>query len=295
MRRVSHRPDYAPLTSREILRRAEKKRTYVRMFVFSLLTAICLFMAYTLYHFTHRGDLTRQWEQAFNTFKKLTLDLGIVLKHVNIEGQTETPEDQILSILGLEKGSALISLNPAEVKEKLEELPWVYEARVERRFPDAININIVEKLPMALWQQEGVIYLIDHEGKVIEGAEIKKYNQLPLLVGEGATQAAPAFFDFIYSEESLKNLVTSAVRIGNRRWDVHLKNNIVVKLPEKNPEIAWTQLALINQEHQLLGRDVAMLDFRLSDRIIVKMHNEDQKVDDIQKSDVTNPSTKINT
>lgn len=295
MRQIG-RSDYQPLNSRTILMRAEKKRKYIRAFIFSILTGAALIAAYTLYEFTHKGELTKRWEQTYQVFHDFTRDMGMVLNHIHIEGQIETSEAEIRKTLAMEQGEALISLNPAEVKKKLEKLPWVYEALVERRFPDTIHVTITEKLPMALWQQDGVIHLIDHEGKVIEGASVKKYTKLPLLVGDFAPHAAPAFFDFISSEETLHNQIASAVWIGNRRWDVHLKNNVVIKLPEKNPEIAWAQLALIQQEHHLLDRDVAMLDFRLSDRIIVKMQNEDQKkIDDIRKSDVTNNTLKINT
>lgn len=295
MRQIG-RSDYPPLNSRAILMRAEKKRKYIRYLMLTLLTVMGAFAAYTLYQFTHKGELTKRWQQSYQAFTNFTLDMGFVLKDIQIEGRIETARTDIDKALALTIGEPLISINPSLAKEKLEELPWVYEALVERRFPDTIMVKLTEKLPMALWQHEGVIHLVDHEGKIIEGAEVKKYNRLPLLVGDFASAAAPALFDFLSSEITLHNKVISAVWVGERRWDIHLKNHTVIKLPEKNPEIAWAQLALIQEEHHILDREVAMLDFRLSDRIIVKMQNEDQKkINDIRKSDVTNNRHKINT
>ncbi|MDP1975591.1 MAG: cell division protein FtsQ/DivIB, partial [Alphaproteobacteria bacterium] len=95
----------------------------------------------------------------------------------------------------------------------------------------------------------------------------------------------------------LKSLIASAVIIGKRRWDLHLKNGMIVKLPENNASAAWTQLALLDQEHKLLDRDIAIIDFRLPDRLIIKMASPNTPIETIPNkttTDIKPPKARFN-
>ena len=64
--------------------------------------------------------------------------------------------------------------------------------------------------------------------------------------------------------------VKAAVRVGGRRWNLRLKNDIDVRLPEENAAKAWSRLAEYEKTHRVLERDVQILDLRLPDRLIVR-------------------------
>ena len=71
-------------------------------------------------------------------------------------------------------------------------------------------------------------------------------------------------------EPRLARQVISAVRVGKRRWNVEFRNGIQVRLPEADPHSAWRRLARLDARHQLLARDVRMIDMRLPDRLILR-------------------------
>jgi len=68
----------------------------------------------------------------------------------------------------------------------------------------------------------------------------------------------------------LMRRVKAAVRVGGRRWNLRLEGDIDVRLPEDNAAAAWTRLAEYEKTHQVLERDVRILDLRLPDRLIVR-------------------------
>jgi cell division protein FtsQ len=58
--------------------------------------------------------------------------------------------------------------------------------------------------------------------------------------------------------------------VGQRRWNIHLKGGIDVRLPEDEANNAWARLADYHKSHRVLDKDVTVLDLRIPDRLIVK-------------------------
>jgi cell division protein FtsQ len=52
---------------------------------------------------------------------------------------------------------------------------------------------------------------------------------------------------------------------------VILNNGIEAMLPEKDPEAALVQLVALDDESGLLNREIAAVDLRLSDRLVVRL------------------------
>ena len=71
--------------------------------------------------------------------------------------------------------------------------------------------------------------------------------------------------------------VAAAVRVGGRRWTLHLDNGIDVELPEEKLQEAWAQLAQLERTNRLLARDVQVVDMRLPDRLVVRVTPEPPK------------------
>ncbi len=63
----------------------------------------------------------------------------------------------------------------------------------------------------------------------------------------------------------------AAVRVGGRRWNVQLDDSIEVKLPEDDAAGAWTRLAEVERKQGILKRDLAAVDLRLPDRLVVTL------------------------
>ncbi|HEY5597270.1 MAG TPA: cell division protein FtsQ/DivIB [Kiloniellales bacterium] len=195
---------------------------------------------------------------------------GLSVEDVLVEGRKRTQSETILGTLGLARGAPILAFDPHLAKARLETLPWVREAAVERRLPNTVYLRLTEREPLALWQYEGKLSVIDRSGQVISGAPAAAFAKLPLLVGEDAPGNAQALLAILDSQPDLRVRVAAAVRVQGRRWNIRLDDGIDVRLPEAGAAAAWAELARLQREHEVLQRDVVTIDLRLPDRLIVR-------------------------
>jgi cell division protein FtsQ len=206
-----------------------------------------------------------------------TARLGLVVRDIRVEGRESTDRDAILSALGAATGTPMLAISPNLAKARLESLPWVRSAVVERRFPDTIYVRLVERKPLALWQHGGKIELIDREGAVIPVTKLDGFAKLPLVVGEHAPSHAAELIEMLATEPDLAARVSAAIRVGDRRWNLRIDNAIDVLLPAESPASAWAQLANLERSNAILKRDVQAVDVRLPDRLVLRMNPEPSK------------------
>ena len=199
-----------------------------------------------------------------------TATMGFRVNEVMVSGRQQTEREILVKALNVARGAPILAFDIADAKRRVEALPWVRASTIERMLPDTILISIVEREPLALWQLDSKLHLIDAEGEVILNDGLENYSDLLMVVGNGAETEALALIALIGTEPALMQQVKAATWIGSRRWNVHLKGDIVVRLPEDDAQSAWTRLAEYHKNHRVLDKNVTVLDLRIPDRLIVK-------------------------
>ena len=199
-----------------------------------------------------------------------TATMGFRVNEVMVSGRQQTEREILVKALNVARGAPILAFDIADAKRRVEALPWVRASTIERMLPDTILISIVEREPLALWQLDSKLHLIDAEGEVILNDGLENYSDLLMVVGNGAEIEALALIALIGTEPALMQQVKAATWIGGRRWNVHLKGDIVVRLPEDDAQSAWTRLAEYHKNHRVLDKNVTVLDLRIPDRLIVK-------------------------
>lgn len=216
------------------------------------------------------GAVERQVARFGDALLQTTAGSGFKVAEVLVEGRKRTARSTLLEILDVARGAPILAFDPHTAQHRLQALPWVARASVERRLPDLIYVRLQEREPIALWQERGRLSVIDDAGEVIDGAAPETFAHLPVLVGPDAPAHAAALLGMLAAEPDLGSKVIAAVRVQGRRWNLRLDNGIDVRLPEDGPGAAWAQLARIQREHGLLERDVTTIDLRLPDRLVVR-------------------------
>jgi cell division protein FtsQ len=164
-------------------------------------------------------------------------------------------------------------VNVANIRERLIQFGWIKDARVSRRLPDMLVIDIVERVPAALWQSRGQLALIDKEGVVLDRVQIDKMPDLPMVVGPGANAHSEELDRLMASVPTLKPQLASATWIGGRRWDLNFQSGETIALPEgtDDAERALAKFAKLDRSTGLLGRGVVRFDLRLPGKMIVRL------------------------
>lgn len=208
---------------------------------------------------------------ADNALHQILRDAGLSVRSITVAGRVQTEPRELLGAMNIPKNTSILHIDLAAVHSRIAALPWVREVRVSRSLPDAIHIDLIERHPVAIWQRNGKMVLVDGDGVEITEKDVAEYSDLPLIVGKGAPRAAGELIALLGAEPQLQRRVAAAVRVGERRWNLRLKDGIDVRLPEQDPVTAWRKLARYEENNGLLGRDVELVDLRLANRVVVRL------------------------
>jgi cell division protein FtsQ len=223
------------------------------------------------------GWADKQVTLVANRLIQITAQSGFRVRNVLVEGRVETKSGDILAALKAERGAPLLDIDVAAAKARLEGLPWIKSAEVERQLPDTLRVKVEERKPFALWQLGQRLSVIDREGVVIVKDNVGRFADRPLVVGEGAERRAAEILDLVASEPAISKAVDAAVLVSGRRWNLRLKGGIEVRLPEEGMDTAWHRLARMERETRLLNKAITAIDLRQTDRVIVGLTPEAAK------------------
>ncbi len=200
-----------------------------------------------------------------------TARLGLRVAQIDVEGRAKTPEPLLRAALGIAAGDPILGWSVDGARARIESIRWVLSATIERHLPDTIVVKLVERRPFAVWQHDGKFRLIDRDGQVVTDSDVADFaSQLPLVVGIGAPEAAASLLDALAAQPKIQARVVAAVRVGERRWNLRLKNGIDVLLPEGAVPQALARLAELQTTHALLDRPLQAIDMRLPDRFVFR-------------------------
>jgi cell division protein FtsQ len=202
---------------------------------------------------------------------------GFRITTVAINGRKQLTQDEVLAIGGVNGRSSLLFLDAEAVRGKLKANPWIGEATVLKLYPGQLQIDIVERSAFALWQQDGRLSVISDDGAVLEPYVSRRFVSLPLVVGKGAETRAKDFLALLARYPQVHAVTKAAVFVGERRWNLRLKDGLDVRLPENDVGNALASLSTLDKEDKLFSRDIVAIDMRLPDRLTVQLSDDAAK------------------
>lgn len=213
-----------------------------------------------------------------NTRNALANAAGFQITAVAVSGRKQLTQDEVLAVGGITSRSSLLFLDAATVRDRLKGDPWIADATVQKLYPGRLQIDLTERTPFALWQEDGRVSVIADDGTVLEPfARGSRFSSLPLVVGKGAQDEAHQFLDLLAQYPKVRDQVRAIVLVGSRRWNLRLANGMDIRLPEENVEKALVTLTKLDSEEQLLTRDIVAIDLRLPDRLTVQLSDDAAK------------------
>ncbi len=203
-------------------------------------------------------------------------DAGFRVKSVDIQGIRQMDPRPVYDIALDQKTTAMPLLDVSDIRNRLLQFGWVKDARVSRRFPDTLVIDIVERTPAALWQDDQRLSLIDAEGVVLDRVQVSRMPDLPLLIGKGANRHSIALEQLLDEAPALKAQLVSATWVGQRRWDLSFQSGETVSLPEGGAlaSAALVKFAKMDKSAGLLGRGILRFDLRIPGKMTVRLPRE---------------------
>ena len=196
---------------------------------------------------------------------------GFAVDDVRMAGNKETSDIDVLEKLELTGWTSLVGFDADAARERIAGLPWVESASVRKIYPDVLEVTIEERKAFAIWQHGRELSLIDSEGRIIAPFRQERFATLPLVIGRGANERAAEFLSRLDRVPGLAARTKALIRVADRRWDLRLENGIAIRLPEFGEDAAVDEIARLDREQGILSRDIAAVDMRLEDRLVVQL------------------------
>jgi len=197
-------------------------------------------------------------------------DMGFKVASIQLRGASPASERDIRQALQVAEGQPILGLDLEAMRTRVENVGWVSSAGVMRLLPDTLVVQVSERPRLAVWQSGGASSVIDAEGHVIPEADAARFPNLPLVVGQGAPEAAAAILPLVQTRPRLMARMEALVRVDRRRWDIRLKDGGLIQLPANGEDAALIQLDQLDQRARLLELGFARVDLRDPQMVAVR-------------------------
>ncbi|CAN5147641.1 cell division protein FtsQ [soil metagenome] len=206
---------------------------------------------------------------------------GFAVKRVEVTGIDRMDRLTVYAVALDQKSRAMPLVDLDKVRGELLQYGWIADARVSRRLPDTLVVDIVERKPSAVWQHEQQLSLIDDKGVVLEPVALNAMPDLPLVIGPDANVQATALTDLMSHAPRLKPMLAGATWVGNRRWDLRFQSGEVLALPEGEVPSAkaLAKFAAMDGLDRLLGRGFVRFDMRDPAKMFVRVSRDKATID----------------
>lgn len=203
----------------------------------------------------------------------LAADAGFEVQRVEVTGVDRMNELKVYERVLAERDRPMPLVDLGAIRADLLALSWVADARVSRKLPDTLSVDVIERTPRAVLAKPDRLVLIDGSGHELE--PITKANAKGMLrvSGPGAARQVAALETLLDAAPALKSQVTAAEWVGNRRWNLTFKTAQVLALPHGPDKAAGAlvQFARLDGVNRLIGGKVAAFDMRAPDRIYMRL------------------------
>lgn len=189
------------------------------------------------------------------------------IKGISVSGTNNLSTNDVINASGLKYEKNIFGLSVDQIRKNLEKMHWVKSATVKRVIPSNFEISIVERVPIAYWQDNDKLYLVDESG--VSMPTIKQFPSLPISRGANANKAIPQFVKLLKQFPLIEQQIVFCTFLGNRRWNIDINRGLLIKLPEENIAEALSILQRMGNKDGYFSSDIAVIDLRVPGRVII--------------------------
>ena len=248
---------------KSILNRRRKKIYFptILILLFFLITVI-----YILFFYDQK--IIKQFNSIIENYSdKYQYSLSVV----NINGLNNINKDEILNLIKPYKDSSIFLIPIKKIANKISQNNWVKSINIQSNYKDTIEINIDESKPIGIYTTGIQNILFSDDLKILENIanNEKRFSALIKFEGKNSLHESIKLIDSF--PDDFQQYVDKAFLINQRRWNLELKNSILLKLPENNIKEAlenYKKIYINFSNEELI--EIESIDLRMKKKIILK-------------------------
>lgn len=208
------------------------------------------------------------------------------VRGVTVAGGSDELQAEVRLTLDIQPGTSSLKLDVEELRHRVEALGAVESATVQFDPQGIMRVTVVERIAAVLFRgADKTLVMLDKGGVEIGLAGPRAdYPKLPVILGDGAPHRVGEVLELLAAAPEIVPRLRAFVRVGERRWDVVLDRDMLIKLPQSGSAEALSRIMALHYGEELLDRDIAVIDMRLPDRPALRMMPEAAETYQIRKA-----------
>ncbi len=195
------------------------------------------------------------------------------VRGVAVFGGSDKLQAEVRRTLDIQPGMSSLKLDVEELRYRAEALGAVEKATVQFDPQGTLRITVVERIAVVLFRYtDDALVMLDKNGVEIGPVERRAdHPDLPVIRGPGAQGRVGEVLALLAAAPSIVPRLRALIRVGERRWDLVLDRDMLIKLPETGSVEALSRIMALHYGEELLDRDIAVIDMRLPGRPTLRM------------------------
>ena len=187
------------------------------------------------------------------------------IKNIKISGLSEKENTKLLENIKKLNLENIFLIKRNQISEIINSNNLIENYEIFKKYPDSINIKIEKTNFLAKISRNGKIFLVGSNGKL---SDIKfSDRELPFIFGKPKISEFLEFNNIIEQSRFSLNEVKNLYFFPSKRWDLELKNNVILKLSKDHIKISLDQaFELLNDNN---FNDIKIVDARIKNQIIL--------------------------
>ena len=188
------------------------------------------------------------------------------IKEIKIENNLLLQTEDIIKSLKPIYNKNLVNLNYREIEEKLSKKTFIESFNIKKKYPNTLQIKIVEKKPIAILQNKKKKYFLSEKLDLIEFNNSKKYQKLPFILGE--KKKFKIFYNNLNEINFPLEIINKYTLYESNRWDIETINQKIIKLPVNNYVNSLKNY--LNLRTKKNFENYKVFDYRIENQLILK-------------------------
>jgi len=192
------------------------------------------------------------------------------LSKIEITNLNYISEKEILKYFDYFIGKSIFLVPIKQTAENILAIKWIKKISIKSDYKNTIKIFLKEEVPLGVYYNNDQKILFSNNLKILEIIDTKnKFSELLKFYGKNSIYNSNELL--LALDDNFEKILESAIFVENRRWNLKLNNQILLKLPQVNVKEAIIKYKMIykNLSNKDL-KDIKSIDLRILNQAIIK-------------------------
>ena len=190
-----------------------------------------------------------------------------LIKNININTREIEIKNKIFNKTNYLIKKNIFFLNSKKLKSNLNDLNFLEDVKIRKDYPSTITISAKQTELLAITFVNQKKFYLGQNGELIDFSQFKNIQKLPIIFGKFSVSDYLDLKKELNEQNIHSNIILKYYFHKNKRWDLYLKENIIIQLPNKNLKGAINIFKKFKKFNNIKPNTI--IDLRIPNRLVL--------------------------